>query len=100
MNAEQSMTFAISIVLCICLTINSVILAKDLSIVTTEDEPWQGGLGARFITMLVMWAVWLFITIEFIPWSNSAQVQAQMVTDGVSINEDLNESGEALVQKN
>ena len=69
MNAEHSFAIAISIIICICLTINSVILVKDMSIGTTEEEPWQEGLGARCITTLIMWVVWLFITVRFIPWS-------------------------------
>jgi len=85
MNAEQSLALAISIVLCICLTLNSAILAKDLSIYTSDDEPWQKGLGARLITMIIMWCLWLTITFEFIPWSDSAKEQAQSVTDGADV---------------
>ncbi len=85
MNAEQSMTLAISIVLCICLTLNSVILARDMSIETAEDEPWQRGLGVRLITMIIMWCVWMTITFEFIPWSDSAKEQVQRVTNGADM---------------
>lgn len=85
MNAEQSLALAISIVLCICLTLNSVILARDMSLSTAEDEPWQKGLGARLITMIIMWCVWLTITFQFIPWSDSAKEQVQRVTDGADM---------------
>ena len=85
MNAEQSVALAISIVLCICLTLNSAILAKDMSLSTEGDEPWKRGLGARLITMIIMWCVWMTITFEFIPWSDSAKEQVQRVTDGADM---------------
>ena len=91
MDAEQSLALAISIVLCICLTINSVILEKDLSIYTSVVEPWQKGLGARLITMLIMWCVWLVITFGFVPWFDSAKEQVQSVTDGTDMTPDLAE---------
>lgn len=85
MTAEQSLALAISIVFCICLTLNSVILAKDMSLDTAEDEPWKRGLGARLITMIIMWCVWMTITFEFIPWSDSTKAQVQRVTDGADM---------------
>lgn len=81
MNAEQSLALAMSILLCICLTLNSVILAKDLSIYTSETEAWQSGLGIRLITMIIMWCVWMAITFQFIPWFDSTKAQVQGVIE-------------------
>lgn len=71
MTAEQSLAMAISIVLCVCFTINSVILVEDLF--SVEDlfkcpEPQQLGLALRVATMLVMWVVWLIIIFKLLPW--------------------------------
>lgn len=60
---------AISIVLCVCFTINSVILVEDIS---EYSESQQRSLIMRLATMLVMWVVWLVITFELIPWEKQS----------------------------
>jgi hypothetical protein len=32
-----------------------------------------------------MWCVWMTITFEFIPWSDSTKAQVQRVTDGADM---------------
>lgn len=71
MTAEQSLVMAISIVLCVCFTINSLILVQDL--LFQEDlvkchEQQQFCLALKVTTMLVMWVVWLIIIFKLIPW--------------------------------
>ena len=75
MTAEQSLAMAISIVLCVCFTINSVILVQDFFFqedLVKYHEPQQFGLALRVTTMLVMWVVWLIIIFGLTPWSKSS----------------------------
>lgn len=70
MTDEQSLAMAISIVLCVCLTINSIILIRDSSFI---DDPDFGFLDLvfgviRILTLAIMWRIWVIITFELIPW--------------------------------
>lgn len=69
MTAEQYMIFGVSIVLCVCLTINSIVLIRDLFIC----EPSVGFLDVVFIvmraiTIVIMWRIWGILTFELVPW--------------------------------
>lgn len=69
MTDEQSMVLGISIVLCVCLTINSIILIRDSSFI---DDPDFGFLDLvfgviRILTLAIMWRIWWIITFELVP---------------------------------
>ena len=61
MTDEQSIIFILSIVLGICLTINTVSLVEDTS---KGNDKQQLGLIIRFATMLVMLVVWLITILD------------------------------------
>lgn len=74
MTDEQSMVLGISIVLCVCLTINSIILIRDSSFI---DDPDFGFLDIvfgviRILTLVIMWRIWAIITFEIVPWDKSS----------------------------
>lgn len=83
MTALESLTMFLSFLFCICLTINSVILIKDLSIGTTQIEPWQRGLAARLITLLLMWTIWLVMITNYLPWHGAEKTTANNTVTAV-----------------
>lgn len=79
MTALESLTIFLSFLFCICLTINSVILVRDLNIGTAQPEPWQHGLLARLITLLLMWAVWFAMIANYLPWGSAEKTASDTV---------------------
>ena len=94
MTSNESLALFLSFITVVCLTLQSAILVRDLNIGTTDDEPWQRGLGARLITLLVLWGVWIMFTISYIPWGDSSKKVAQDAA--VTVDEIIVDTGTAL----
>ena len=92
MTDEQSMVLWISIVLCICLTINSIILIRDSSFI---DDPDFGFLDLvfgviRILTLAIMWRIWAIITFELVSWDKPCDNSVDKVEQKQEQNLEIN----------
>ena len=92
MTDEQSMVLGISIVLCVFLTINSIILIRDSSFI---DNPDFGFLDLvfgviRILTLAIMWRIWWIITFELVPWDKPCDNSVDKVEQKQEQNLEIN----------
>ncbi len=98
MTVEQSMILGISIVLCVCLTINSIIFLRDSSFIVDPDFGFLDFVFGviRILTLVIMWRVWWIITFNLVPWDKPSdnsvdKIEQEQETKDVETNLQLSE---------